>query len=44
MRIQLVSFHSTVRAPNNVDIMAPNKIFVLGIDNAVGNAALELTE
>ena len=40
----MVSFHSTVRAPNNVDIMVPNSICVFGIDSAIGDAALELTE
>jgi len=37
----MVSFHSTVRAPNNVDIMAPNSICVFGMDSAMGDAALE---
>lgn len=37
----MVSFHSTVRAPNNVDIIAPNSICVFGIDSAIGDAALE---
>jgi len=38
MQIKMALFHSTVRVPNNVDIMAPNSIWVFGI---IGDAALE---
>jgi len=37
----MVSFHSTVRAPNNVEITAPNTICVFGIDSTMGDTALE---
>lgn len=35
------TFYITIRAPNKVDIMTLNSIFVLGIDNAIGDTALE---